>query len=156
MKLMALESLDPGQIAKALSRRAIFLKAKGGVNRPQAQLKAQPKRTGDWTVPVSPEYKGLMGQSKNPHGTLHSKPGRELSLGTVPGQDSSRPTLVNLGQPFERGLSDTIGDAEVSPVDKGNGDYKTRREGPAEDPGRKRDGSLGFGRSSQGLVRYSG
>lgn len=152
MKLVALEELDPGQIAKALSRYAMFTKAKGGVNNPQSQLKKYPRRSGNLETPVKPEHKGLMGQPKNPHGTRFDKLGREASAA------SSRPQLVDLGQPFERGLSDDPLDdsADVMPVDKEGPDWKTRREGPAEDPGRKRDGSLGFNRASQGLTRYVG
>lgn len=152
MKLVALEELDPAGIAKALSRYAMFTKAKGGVNNPQAKLKEYPKRSGNLETPVKPEHKGLMGQPTNPHGSVIDKPGRESSVA------SSRPRMVDLGQPFERGLSDGPLDDGVDalPVDKSGDDYKTRREGPAEDSGRKRDGSLGFNRASAGLTRYMG
>lgn len=175
MRLLALEELDPGQLAKALSRYAIFSKTKGGINNPQAQLRAYPKRSGNTETPVAPKHKGLMGQPNNPYGTVHDKLGREPSIsgssrkptelptgsddvGMTKAQRTSRPVLVDLGQPFERGLSDDpLGDAvDTIPVDKDGSDYKTRRDGPAEDPGRKRDGSLGIGRSSQGLTRFMG
>lgn len=179
MRLILLEQLDPSKLAKALSRYAIFLKFKTNINREQSNLDndgiiSQPNRSGNLETP-NPEHWSMMGQSPNPHGTRADKRGRTPSItgssrkssespvntdntGIHQSQQETRPSMTSLGQPFDRGLSDDPLDdgADVMPVDKGGMNYHTRREGPAEDPGTKRDGSLGFNRSKRGLTRYVG
>lgn len=179
MRLTLLEQLDPSKLAKALSRYAVFLKSKANINREKANLSddnitSQPNRSGNLETP-NPEHWSIMGQGSNPHGTRADKQGRVPSIGGShrrnsenptntdnkgihQSQQKTRPTMTSLGQPFDRGLSDdpSDSDADAMPVDKGGMNYHTRREGPAEDPGTKRDGSLGFNRSKRGLSRYMG
>jgi len=178
VKLLLLYELDASKLVKALNRYQVK-KAQGGINReflhlsPDAPV-SQPYRSGNLETPVKPEHKGLMGQPDKPEGSMADKVGREPSItgsqrkssespmGVLdkilgPASAKTRPVMTNMGQPYERGLSgDPLGDpVEAYPVDKDDGATDLKRN-VAEDPGRTREGSLGFGRSKFGLQRYMG
>ncbi len=103
-----------------------------------------PKRSGNLETPLTnPQHRKLMGQPDNPHGTMSDKLGRPPAKNIHPepttiNDPSEDPTgLINLGEPYERGIVDPIvgDDAGIHPAYKKH--KPARQQGPSETPGRQ-------------------